>query len=198
MRWIVPLLLAIAPVQALPAHSADAGSADRVSYVLLTGDDNSSTGSGDMDDFRRARSLRSANAPMLYVRQDATVYVIRDPAILQRAQAIMAPQQELGRRQGALGRQQGELGRRQGALGAQQGRLGAMMRDARMREMDDLGAQMAALGRQQTALGSQQAALGARQAELGREQARLAEAAKAQFRALVAEALRRGVAQRVN
>jgi hypothetical protein len=192
MRWIVPLLLAVAPVQA-----ATAAPADRISYMLVTGN-GSSMMSGSSDDFRRADSLRIGKAPLLYVRQDGVGYVIRDPAILRRAEAVMAPQQELGRRQGVLGAQQGELGRRQGALGAQQGRLGALMANARMREMGELGRQMGDLGRRQAALGEQQAALGRRQAELGQQQARLAELAQPQIRALVAEAIRRGLAQRVD
>ena len=193
MRWIVPLLIALAPVQALHA-----GSADRLSYVLYSGNDGSSMGSGHSDDWHRASAYRSGNAPMLYVRDNGDAYVIRDPAILQRVQAIMAPQQELGRRQGALGKQQGELGRRQGVLGREQGRLGSLMANARVREMGDLGAQQAALGARQAELGEKQAALGARQAELGREQVRIAELAKPLVRALVAEAIRRGVAQRVH
>jgi bla regulator protein BlaR1 len=198
MRWIVPLLIAIAPAQAAYAQAVHAAPADRLSYVLFTGKDGSSISSGWTNDFRHARSYHTGNGPLLYVRDNGIGYVIRDPAILRRAEAIMKPQQELGRRQGELGRQQGELGRRQGALGREQGRLGRMMADARVRELGELGRQQGELGRQQGALGAQQAALGRRQAALGREQARLAELAKPQFRALVAEAIRRGVAQRVD
>ena len=193
MRWIVPLLIAIAPAQALHAQSAD-----RLSYVLIADGQGSTMINGSMDDFRRAERYRAGNAPLLYVRQDGAAYVIRDAAILRRAEEIMRPQQELGKRQGALGDQQGELGRRQGQLGAQQGRLGALMANASAREMGELGRQQAALGRRQSELGEQQAALGARQAALGREQARLAALAQPKFRALVAEAIQRGVAQRVN
>jgi hypothetical protein len=193
MRYIVPLLLALAPVQALHAQSAD-----RMSYVLMTGNGTSSMMSDSSDDFDRARALRAGNAPMLYVREGGSAYVIRDPALLRRADAIMKPQRDLGARQGELGRQQGELGRRQGTLGAEQGRIGRLMADTTLRRMGELGKQMGELGRRQSDLGKQQAALGSRQAELGREQARLAELAKPQFRALVAEAVRRGLAQRVD
>lgn len=198
MRLIVPLLLAIAPAAALDAQVVNNSSTDRLSYVLLTGNDGSAMMSGSTDDIRRARALQSGNAPLLYVRQDGTAYVIRDSAILRTAEEIMRPQQELGKRQGELGRQQGELGRRQGELGREQGRLGAMMADARVRELGELGRQQGELGRRQAELGEQQAALGEKQAELGSEQARLAELAKPQFRALVADAIRRGVAQRVD
>ena len=191
MRWIVPFLIAIAPAQA-----AHADPADRFSYVLFADGNSSSMSVGRSDDWRRARDLRAGDAPMLYVRQDGVAYVIRDPVILARANAIMAPQRELGRRQGALGEQQGELGRRQGQLGAEQGRLGAMMADARAREMGDLGRQQAELGRQQGELGRQQGELGRQQGALGKEQARLAKAAQPKIRALVADAIRPGVAQR--
>ena len=189
MRWIVlPLALAIAPAQ--QASAAD------LSYVLVTS--HGSTMSGSSDDFRRAEHYRAGSAPLLYVRQDGRAYVIRDAAILQRAEAIMKPQQDLGARQGELGAQQGELGSRQGALGAEQGRLGARMADSTPRQMAELGRQQGELGRRQAELGRQQAALGERQAALGREQARLVQLARPQFRALVTEAIRKGLAQRVD
>ena len=198
MRWIVPLALAMAPLPALAAGSTQIYTDNRLIYVLMTGDDHHSMMSGSTDDYNRARAYRAGNAPLLYVRQDGGAYVIRDAAILRRAMAIMAPQQELGRRQGELGKQQGALGRQQGALGAQQGRLGAQMALSTPAQMRELGRQQGALGRQQGALGAQQAALGQRQAALGREQARLSELARPQFRALLDEAIRRGLAQRVD
>lgn len=198
MRWIVPLLIAVAPAQALHADSFSYSSGDRLSYVLMTGSGTDSMMSGSSDDMRRAAAYRAGNAPLLFVRENGAAYVIRDPAILQRAEAIMAPQRELGRRQGELGRQQGALGRQQGALGRQQGELGRQMADTRLRDLGELGRRQGELGRQQATLGQQQAALGRRQGELGREQARLAELAQPQFRALVDEAIRRGLAQRVD
>ena len=198
MRWIVPLALAMAPLPALAAHSIQYNDGNRLSYVLMTGDDHHSMMSGSTGDYNRARSLRAGNAPLLYVRQDGAAYVIRDAATLRRAEAIMAPQQELGRRQGELGRQQGALGAQQGRLGAEQGRLGAQMAMSTPARMRELGAQQGELGRRQGALGAQQAALGQRQAALGREQKRLAEIAQPQFRALLQDAIRRGLAQRVD
>jgi hypothetical protein len=188
MRWILPLLLAAAPVQAV--NAADLG------YVLITG--NGSTMSGSNIDFQRVEALRAGKSSLLYVRRNGVGYVIRDAAILARAEAIMRPQQELGARQGELGAQQGELGGRQGALGAEQGRLGAQMADSTPRQMAELAGKQAELGRRQSELGAQQAALGKRQAELGKQQAHLARLAQPQFEALVKEALRRGVAQRVD
>jgi hypothetical protein len=190
------LSLASAPLLASPAAAHD-GSGDSLSYVYYADGSGSSMGSGETSDWQSAQALRAGDAPFLYVRDDSGAYVIRDAAILARVKEIMAPQQELGRRQGALGKQQGELGRRQGAMGAEQGRIGRQMADARAREMSELGRQQAALGSKQSELGVQQAALGAQQAELGRQQAEAARIAQPKFRALVSDALRRGLAQRV-
>jgi len=190
------LSLASAPLLVGSAAAHD-NHGDRLSYVYYADGSGSSTGSGTSDDWQRAQALRAGDAPFLYVRDGSGAYVIRDAATLARVKEILGPQQELGRRQGALGKQQGELGRRQGALGAEQGRLARQMADARVREMGELGRQQAALGAQQSKLGVQQAALGAQQAELGRQQAAAAKVAEPKFRALVADALRSGLAQRV-
>lgn len=193
MRWSVPILLALAVIA--PTHAAPG---DRLNFVLYSDGATSSYGSGHVDDFTSASRYRSGKAPMLYVREGGSAYVIRDAAILARAQAIMAPQRALGERQGALGRQQGELGRRQGKLGAEQGRLGAQMAHANPRRVSEIARQQAELGRQQSALGVEQSALGARQSDLGRQQSRQAEIAEPKLRALVAEAVRSGLAQRVD
>ena len=198
MRWIVPLLLAIAPAQSALAVSHGSDASDRLSYVLFDGNDGSSMMSGSSDDFRRARAHRAGHSPLLYVRLDDAAYVIRDAALLARAHAIMEPQRQLGDRQGELGRQQGELGSRQAELGAEQGRLGALMANSTPLQMASLATRQAALGERQSSLGAQQAALGERQEELGRQQEHLAELARPQFRALVDEAIRRGLAQRVD
>ena len=199
MRTIVlfPVLLAIAPAEAARSGHADRLSPDHLSYVLVTSHGNSMM-SGSSDDFRRVKAFRVGNAPMLYVRRDGAGYLIRDPDILRRAAAIMKPQQDLGDRQGQLGDQQGKLGNRQGQLGEQQGRLGERMADSTPRQMEELGRHMDELGRQQEALGDQQEALGRRQEELGREQERLAELAQPQLEALVNDAIRRGLARRVD
>jgi hypothetical protein len=172
--------------------------AERMSYVLLSQGGRSSTMSGSTDDLERARALRAGLEGLLFVRQSGTAYVIRDAATLRRAEAIFAPQQAMGSRQAELGSRQAELGSRQAALGAQQARLGLRQAGASPRQQDELGRQQDELGRQQEALGEQQEALGRQQDVLGREQDRLAREAESQFRALLADALQRGVAQRVD
>jgi hypothetical protein len=173
-------------------------SADRVSYVLLAPGSRSSTMSGSTDDLRRAQSLRSGREGLLYVRSRGAAYVIRDAATLRQAELIFKPQQDVGARQAELGSRQATLGERQGRLGAEQARLGVQQAGASPRRAGELGRQQNALGRQQNALGQQQSELGRQQNALGREQTRLARIADAKFLALLAEAVRRGVAQRVD
>jgi hypothetical protein len=183
---------------ALIQAPAVAAEADRTSYVLFSQGSSSTTMSGSTDDLRRARTLRIGQEALLYVREGSEAYVVRDPATLRRAEAIFEPQEAMGARQAELGSRQAALGSRQAALGSQQARLGAQQADASPRRAAGLGRQQAELGRRQDELGRQQNALGTRQSALGREQARLAREADVKFRALLAEALRAGVARRVD
>ena len=187
-------VLAMAPA----AVAGTTQSGDRVNYVLFASDSDSTSMSGSMDDIHRAQAVRNDHEALLYVRKGNAAYVIRDPATLRQAKAILRPQEELGARQGELGRRQGELGAKQGELGAEQGRLGALQANARPREAAELARQQGELGRRQGELGEQQGELGRQQGELGREQARLADIAQGQIRVLIDDAIRRGLAQRVN
>ncbi|HEV2747681.1 MAG TPA: hypothetical protein VGW34_10330 [Allosphingosinicella sp.] len=195
---VAAALSAIGPVVPGGAAASTAEAADRASYVLLAPGSRSSTMSGSMEDLRRAQSLRAGREGLLYVRYGGAAYVIRDAATLRRAQAIFEPQEALGARQAELGSRQAALGSRQAKLGAEQARLGARQASASPDRADELGRQQDALGRRQDALGEQQDALGRQQDALGREQDRLGRAAEAKFRALLADAVRRGLAQRVN
>ncbi|HEX9933235.1 MAG TPA: hypothetical protein VGB08_10375 [Allosphingosinicella sp.] len=187
-------------VLASPAATASAAQerADRMSYVLLSPGGTSATMSGSTDDMRRARSLRNGQEGLLYVRRGGAAWVIRDAETLRRAQALFASQQALGAQQGELGSRQAALGQRQAALGAEQGRLGRQLAGASPRRSEELSRQQEELGRRQEALGEQQEALGRRQEALGREQERLGREAEAGMRSLVADAIRRGVAQPVD
>jgi hypothetical protein len=196
------LLAALAAPLLLVAPAAVAATAiqspDSLSYVLMHAGSDSSSMSGTTDDYRRARALRSGREGLLYFRQGGTAYVIRDAETLSKAKAIFAPQEELGRQQAELGSRQAELGSRQAKLGGEQARLGVQQAGATPQRAGDLGRQQAALGRQQDELGRQQNALGREQSALGREQTRLGRIAQGKLSTLVAEALRRGVAQRVD
>lgn len=167
-------------------------------FVLFAQGERGATMSGSTQDLGRARAARTGAEPLLYVRQGAAAYVIRNADTLRRAAAIFAPQTALGDRQAALGEQQAALGARQAALGAQQARLGLRQAGASRSADADLEARQAVLGRQQEELGRQQDALGQQQSLLGRQQERLAREGEAQLRALVREAMRRGLARRVD
>jgi hypothetical protein len=195
---MLPALAGIALLMSSPAIAGGDESADRTSYVLLAQGGQSSTMSGSTADLRRARDLRRGQEALLYVRHQGSSYVIRDDAMLRRAEQIFEPQRRLGARQAQLGSRQAALGSRQANLGAQQARLGAQQAGASPRHAVELGRQQSELGRQQNELGQQQHALGSQQNALGQEQHRLAREADARFRALLADALRNGVAQRID
>lgn len=201
-RRCVPAgIWAAAAALACAASSAAAGMAqtgERTGYILFGPGQQSVSMSGSTEDLRRARALRVGREEMLFVRQGSVAYVVRDPAMLRRARLILEPQQAVGAAQAEIGSSQAALGRSQAALGSEQARLGARQANARPREAVELGRRQEALGRQQDAIGRQQNALGERQNELGREQERLAREADIKFRALVAEAIQRGLANRVN
>lgn len=101
-------------------------------------------------DSRRIEALRRGDEPLLWFVRDGEEYVVRDPALLARAEAAWQPVMELGRAQGELGGEQGELGGEQGELGAEQGRLGA--------EQARLAAEQARLAAASTAASLEQAA----------------------------------------
>lgn len=190
-------------VLAMPIHSAALAataiqSLERSAYVFLAPGSGSSTMSGSTDDLRRARSLRTGGEGLLFVRHGGAAYVIRDAATLRQAESIFAPQQALGARQAELGSRQAALGQRQARLGAEQGRLGRQQAGASPGRAGELGRQQDALGRQQGELGRQQAVLGRQQDALGREQDRLARLADVRLRSLIADAIRLGVAQRLD
>jgi hypothetical protein len=183
-----------APAAASQFSQPDGGFA----YVFLPEGGRSSSMSGSTEDLKRAKAARRGNEGLLYFRDGGAAYAIRDAATMRRAEALFEPQMRVGARQAELGSRQAALGSRQAALGAQQARIGAQQANATPRRAMELGRQQAALGEQQGALGVQQDALGKQQAALGGEQARLAREADAKFRELLAEARRRGLAQRIN
>ncbi|MET0547782.1 MAG: M56 family metallopeptidase [Xanthomonas sp.] len=167
------------------------------SYVRVK--DNRSTKSGSNDELAAKHETQGDG---LWFRRGDKRYVVHDPALLARFDALFEPIGKLGAQQGELGKRQGALGREQGALGREQGKLAqeaaaraldridmdavaakaqARAQTALAQRQDALSAQMRALGEQQAALGRQQGELGARQGELSaqidREVDRLLDAA---------------------
>jgi bla regulator protein blaR1 len=196
---MVPLA-ALAGVTALtsPTFAADSvSSASASAFVLFSPGSRGADMSGSMEDVRRATSLRTDTQGLLYVRQGSSAYVIRDPATIRKAESFFEPEEALGARQTELGSQQTELGRQQSRLGAQQAALSNRQANGSPREGEDLARREEELSRQQEALGKQQEALGRKQEELGRQQDRVARIASEQVQSLIGDALRSGLAQRV-
>ena len=192
------VFVALAAFTALALPAPEAAAADHAKYVLFTPGTDSVMMSGSTEDITRAREIRRGSEAMLYARVNGVAYIIRDPETLRAAGAIFKPQAELGSRQAELGSRQAALGSKQAALGAKQAHLGALQADARPSEQDALGRQQDELGKQQDVLGRQQDELGKQQDALGREQERLSQIARDKFDALLADAMRRGLAQRLN
>jgi hypothetical protein len=167
-------------------------------FVLLNARSHDVEMSGSTDDVSRARSLQADGQALLYVRQGGSAYVIRDPATLRKAKSLFEPQEALGRQQAELGSRQAALGRQQAQLGRQQADLSYRRIDDARGDVEDVARRQEALSLQQSLLGKQQAALGRQQAELGRQQRDLGRVADEQMRILFADALRSGLAQRVD
>jgi bla regulator protein blaR1 len=187
-----------APLQFPAVAGGPVPYAVRTSHVLIEQGGSITVRSGSTEDFDRAKALQKGVEGLLYVREGGVAHVIRDRATLRQAEAIFEPQRRLGEQQAELGSRQAELGSRQAALGAEQFRLGLLQARSTPRQRDELMRQQNELGARQNALRTQQDVLGGQQNALGREQARLAREADAKFRALLADAFQRGLAQRVD
>jgi bla regulator protein BlaR1 len=181
-----------------PCLAAEAGRTSGAwAYVLFSPGSRDISMSGSMEDVRHAKAFRSDSEGLLYVRDGGSGYVIRDAATLRRAQALFEPQKALGARQSELGSRQAALGQQQSRLGAQQAEIGHRQAASAPRENEAFARQQSELSRQQGELGRQQGELGRQQSDLGREQGRLGRIAEDQMHTLLGEAIRSGLAQRV-
>jgi bla regulator protein BlaR1 len=136
-------------------------------------------------------------------------------------------QAELGNKQAGLGVKQAEFGQKQAALGLKQAQLGMKQaelslqharisqqaddaarhrqeqeldkqQDALEKEMDALSEEMDALSKEQEKLGEQQEALGKEQEKLGEQQEKLAHEGEKKLKALIDEAVSKGLAEPVD
>lgn len=182
-----PLLLAsmLAPVPISQA-AAFVQPTDGVSYVYYVAEDRTSFGSATLADLERAHAIRRGQEAMLFFRLDGRAYVVRDSAVLRRAGEIFEPQRRLGSQQAVLGARQAELGREQANLGAQ-----------RARQVRPNSSQAGEIDRRQSELGRRQDQLGQQQDALGQQQDAAGRVAQQRLRALIADAMRQGLAQPV-
>jgi bla regulator protein blaR1 len=118
---------------------------DHLNYVLFI-DEHHTNSSGTSEDIRIARRYQRNGERLLWFRDNAREYVIRDASTIDRVLELWRPVNQLGDEMGRVGGRQGELGAQQGIIGERQGRIGA-----------------------------EQGRLGARQGELGARQGQLAE-----------------------
>jgi len=174
-------------------------------FVIVTGGSDSVTMSGSSEDARHAEKLKKRiSGDFIWFERDEKSYIIRDPATIDRARKLWAPQEELGKKQEALGKQQGALGKQQEELGKKMEQLQVKVPDltaeldrlkaklqklgpsATMEQLGDLQSEIGDLqskigniqseaGEQQSKLGEQMSALGEQQGKLGEQQGKLGE-----------------------
>jgi hypothetical protein len=172
-------------------------------------------------------AARESKEPFLYVRVDGRDRLIRDAALIEKADEIVEPMQVLGKKMGELGGRQGQLGGQQGRLGARQGQLGARQGllagrnsqiaskmasrsrrgldtadlEAEQRkleaEQEALSEEMGELGRQQEALGEKQSVLGAEQERYGKQMQTVNRQVESEIRELTEKAIQAGKAKAV-
>ena len=172
------------------------------SYAFVSGDGREHmTFSGDIHTKEIDKARKIAHGNFLWFEHGGKSYVVDDPDLIARLQAMYAPIDALGKRQEALGRQQEALGRLQEELGRKQeqvtvtapdigkemaeinaamSKLQAKMgKNVTMEELADLQGQLGALqgrlGALQGEMGSRQGEFGGQQGKLGEEQGRLGE-----------------------
>lgn len=171
---------------------------DEERFIIVSGKSDSYTMSGSTQDIHHVQRLKKQiSGDFIWFQHDEKSYIIRDQAIIDRARAFWAPQEELGKKQEALGKQQEELGKKQEALGKKMEEVRVNVPDmtaaldtlkaklqklgptATMEQIGDLQSEIGELqskiGEIQSLAGEQQGKLGEEQGKLGEEQGKLGE-----------------------
>jgi hypothetical protein len=138
------------PSAALAAEPEQREQKERDIYYVLFLDAHHTNSSGTSEDIRNARRYQRNGERLLWFRDNAREYVIRDASTIDRVLELWRPVNQLGDEMGRVGGRQGELGAQQGAIGVRQGRIGA----------------------EQGSIGARQGELGARQGELAEREIR--------------------------
>jgi beta-lactamase regulating signal transducer with metallopeptidase domain len=143
---------------------------DEQRFVIVSGNSDTLTMSGSSEDARHVQRLKKQiPGDFIWFQRDEKSYIIRDPATIDRARKLWAPQEELGKKQE-------ELGKLQEALGKQQEELGAKMEQVRV-NVPDMTAQLDALKAKLQKLGptATMEQLGDLQSEIGELQSKIGE-----------------------
>jgi beta-lactamase regulating signal transducer with metallopeptidase domain len=146
--------------------------------------------------FDSGDGLPSRNGDYIYFQHKGKPYLIQDPQIIAKAQALLAPMKELGEKQKLLGEQQAQLGQQQRMLGSKQRtiklvetpefkiQMAELQKKIKELDLPRLTAQIdqralaevqAHLGEIQARVGELQFEFGAQQGELGEQQGKLGE-----------------------
>lgn len=200
--------------------------ADGFGWAVIDGESDCMNGTmGERVHASLARAARAGGTPVLWLRVDGRDWIVRDRAMVDRAEAVLQPMRELGRKMGALGSEMGKLGAKQGRHGAELGRLAAKraVLDVRLAtaglgdDEEDLGEhERMELERERLELEREQARCersrartemhdvgdrmeetGRRMEEMGRRMEALGERAEREMRALAREAISTGKAKRL-
>ncbi len=171
---------------------------DQQRFVIVSGNSDSVTMSGDSEDARHVKRLKKQiPGDFIWFQRDEKSYIIRDKATVDRARSFWAPQEELGKKQEELGKQQEELGRQQEELDAKmeqvkvhvpdmtaqldalKAKLQKLGPEATLEQIGDLQSEIGELqskvGEIQGEAGEQQGKFGKLQGELGERQGKLGE-----------------------
>jgi beta-lactamase regulating signal transducer with metallopeptidase domain len=171
---------------------------DNQRFVIVAGNSDSFTMSGDSEDIAHVKELRKKiQGEFIWFRHDEKSYIIRDQAMIDQARQFWAPQEELGKKQEELGKQQEVLGKQQEELGKKMEQVRVNVPDmtaeldklkAELKKLSEGGTQeqlgdlqseigdlQGKLGELQSQAGEKQSELGEKMGELGRQQGRLGE-----------------------
>jgi len=174
--------LALATV--IPTHAADRGEP----YALVRDGERGTSMTGDSADWSTIKTLRKRiSGDFLWFRDGGKPYIVQDAGVLARARKAWEPVDKLGKEMDVRGREMDKHGKVMDALGKDMERAAAGTKpdEAKMhaleRRMNDAGKPMDALGKQMDALGKRMDA-----------ESRTADKT---VRALIREAVDKGLAQ---
>ncbi|TMQ68827.1 MAG: hypothetical protein E6K80_13745 [Candidatus Eisenbacteria bacterium] len=180
---------------------------DRFSYAIVEPGGNTFSVMSDLEAWNESDDrIKNSRTPVFWFRMDGDAYLVRDREWVERAEDIRY-QARLGARQGRLGAEQGALGARLAAISlrlSMRSRRGDDTGDLERekeqieRRMETLSARQEELSRHHGPYSDRQSALGERQAALGERQRGAARKANQQLRDLAEDAIREGVAERID
>jgi beta-lactamase regulating signal transducer with metallopeptidase domain len=172
-------------------NSYSYGYDDNQRFVIVSGNSDSFTMSGDSDDISHVKELRKEiQGDFIWFQRDEKSYIIRDQAVIDSAKKLWAPQEELGKKQEELGKQQEALGEQQEELGKKMEQVRVNVPDmtaqldklrAELKKLSDGGTQeqlgdlQSEIGDLQSKLGELQSQAGEKQGELGQKMGELGE-----------------------